>query len=132
MVKEVEKVRLDKWLWSVRIYKTRSLAAGACRNGNIKSGNKRLKPSYLLSADEHIEVKKGGFDLVFKVRKIISKRVSAQLAQMCYTNITSVDELNKFNNWFIGKARPEIRGKGSGRPTKKERREIDEFKEDAH
>ena len=125
----MDKVRLDKWLWSVRIFKTRSKAADACKAGSIKNHKKNLKPSFLVSPDDLLFVKKNGFLLQLQVVKIISKRVSAPLAQECYVNLTSNEELNKYKDWFIGKGRPEIREKGAGRPTKRERRTIDEFKD---
>jgi len=67
--------------------------------------------------------------MVYKVTGLITKRVSATLAAECYENLTSEEELNKYESWFVGKARPEVREKGAGRPTKRERREIDEWKE---
>jgi len=126
------KLRVDKWLWSVRIFKSRSKATAACKNGRIKSGEQTLKPSSLIQAGQKLEIKKDGFNLTFEINKIISKRVSATLAEPCYTNLTPVEELDKFKNWFIGKGRPEIRMKGEGRPTKRERREIDSFKEELY
>lgn len=128
----IEKIRIDKWLWSVRIFKSRSQATDACKSGSVKIEDKNVKPSYLLSRGEIVQVKKNGFNMVYKVIDLIAKRVSSPLALECYENLTSEDELNKFNSWFIGKARPEIREKGSGRPTKRERREIDEFKEEQY
>jgi len=126
---ELEKTRLDKYLWSIRIFKTRSVAANACRSGQVKNeAGKNLKPSYLISAHETLKLKKNGFNLILRAEKIISKRVGASIAQECYTNLTSPEEMNKYKSWFIGKARPEVREKGSGRPTKKDRRIIDEFK----
>lgn len=125
----MEKLRIDKWLWSVRIFKTRTLSAKNCKGGNIKINGDKAKPSSNISIDDIVGVHKNGFDLTFKVVKLISKRVGSPLAVVCYENLTSEEELNKFNSWFIGKGRPEIREKGSGRPTKKERRVIDEFKE---
>lgn len=125
----MDKVRLDKWLWSVRIFKTRSKATDACKAGNVKNHKKVLKPSFLVSPDELLFVKKNGFLLQFQIIKTIAKRVSAPLAQECYVNLTPDEELNKYKDWFIGKGRPEIREKGAGRPTKRERRTIDEFKE---
>ncbi len=73
---------------------------------------------------------KEGFNLTFEVVALINKRVSATLAQPCYKNLTPEDELNKYKDWFVGKGAPEKREKGAGRPTKRERREIDEFKDD--
>jgi len=125
----MEKVRLDKWLWSVRIFKTRSIAAEACKSGGVKNHKKSLKPSFLVSPDDLLFVKKNGFLLQFQVLKIIAKRVSAPLAQECYIDLTPAEELNKYKDWFIGKARPEMREKGAGRPTKRERRTIDEYKD---
>jgi len=123
------KTRLDKYLWSIRIFKTRTLASNACRNGHVKSATgKNLKPSYLIAPAETLRVKKNGFNLILRSKKIIGKRVGAPIAQECYENLTSDEELNKYKDWFIGKARPEIREKGSGRPTKRDRRELDEFK----
>ncbi len=123
-----EKVRVDKWLWSIRVFKSRSLATDVCKSGGVRAGEKVVKPSYLVGIGETLTVKKNGFQMVYKVKGLISKRVSATLAAECYENLTSEEELNKFNAWFIGKARPEIREKGLGRPTKRERREIDDFK----
>jgi ribosome-associated heat shock protein Hsp15 len=60
---------------------------------------------------------------------LLEKRVSAQIAQECYEDLTPQEELNKFNDWFVGKGRPERREKGAGRPTKKDRRTIEQFKE---
>jgi ribosome-associated heat shock protein Hsp15 len=79
-----------------------------------------------------VHVRKEGFNLVFIAKALINKRVSATLAAPCYDNITSEEELNKYKDWFVGKAAPERREKGSGRPTKKERREIEEYKDDIY
>ena len=72
-----DKTRIDKWLWSVRIFKSRTLASEACRSGRVKKGEMTLKPSYLVSPEEQISVRKGGYNFEFKVIKIISKRVGA-------------------------------------------------------
>jgi len=127
-----DKVRIDKWLWSVRIFKSRTLATTACKSGRVKIGETTLKASYLLSGNEHIHVRKGGYLFEFKVVKLISKRVSATLAQPCYEDLTPEDELNKYNTWYIGKASAEKREKGAGRPTKRERRDLEEFKDDRY
>ncbi len=126
----MQKVRLDKWLWSVRIFKTRTISTKACKAGKVKIEDQNLKPSFLLQGNEIVQVKKEGFNLSFKVLKLINKRVGAPLAIECYENLTSDEELNKYKSWFIGKASSERREKGAGRPTKRERREIDEFKDD--
>ena len=126
----LKKVRVDKWLWSVRIFKSRSMATDACKSGKVKIEGVKLKPSYLLQRGEILEVKKNGFNLIYKVLDLLEKRVSATLAEPCYENITPEEELNKYKDWFIGKAAPERREKGAGRPTKKERRVLDDFKDD--
>ena len=125
----MEKTRIDKWLWSVRIFKTRTIAADACKNGRVKIQSKLAKPSSFVLVGEIVEVKKEGFHLKFRGEQIIEKRVGAPIAEKCYTNITPAEELNKYTEWFVGKSQPEIREKGAGRPTKKERRESDEFKD---
>lgn len=124
----MDKVRIDKWLWSVRIFKSRTLATDACKSGKVKIKGVNVKPSYLVEREELVEVRKNGFDLQFKVIDLIQKRVSAPLAQQCYEDLTPAEELNKYQDWFVGKAAAEKREKGAGRPTKKERRTIDEFK----
>ncbi|MEM8526072.1 MAG: RNA-binding S4 domain-containing protein [Bacteroidota bacterium] len=125
----LKKVRIDKWLWSVRIFKTRTLATNACKTGKVKIDGENVKPSYLVQREEVVQVRKEGFDLQFKVLDLIEKRVGAPIAQKCYENLTSEEELNKYKDWFIGKGRPEVREKGTGRPTKKDRRQIEEFKD---
>lgn len=123
------KVRIDKWLWSVRIFKTRTQATDACKSGKVKIGESNVKPAYLVTRDETIFVKKNGFDMVYKVVDLIGKRVSATLAEPCYENLTPEEEMQKYKSWYVGKGRPEIREKGEGRPTKKDRRNITKFKD---
>ncbi len=82
-----------------------------------------------MQVGETVMVRKNGFDLVFKIEKLLNKRVSAVLAAPCYTNLTTEDELNKYKHWYVGKAAAEVRDKGEGRPTKRNRRELEEFKD---
>ncbi len=126
----LEKVRIDKWLWSVRIFKTRTIATDACKAGKIKVNGQIVKPSFNLQRGELIEVKKNGFNFQFKVLDLLSKRVGAPIARQYYEDLTPAEELNKYEAWFIGKTGTERREKGAGRPTKRERREIDRFKTD--
>lgn len=124
------KVRIDKWLWSIRIFKSRTLATDACKSGKVRIGEEPVKASYLLSENEIVTVKKEGFNLQFRSIQLIEKRVGAPIAVTCYEDVTSEEEKNKYKAWFLnGLAVTEKREKGAGRPTKKERREIDEFKE---
>ena len=120
--------RVDKWLWAVRIYKTRSLSTSMCKAGKVRVDNKLAKASSSVEEGATIRVKKNGFNLELIVNKVIDKRVSATLAAPCYTNITPEEEMNKYKDWFVGKAQSEFREKGAGRPTKRERREIEEYK----
>lgn len=126
---DLNKVRLDKWLWAVRLFKSRTMATDACKAGKIKLNGHSLKPSFMITVGETIEVKKNGFNLIFKVNQLLEKRVSAVLAAPCFEDLTPADELNKYKDWFTGKAGAEFRDRGEGRPTKKDRREIDEFKD---
>ena len=124
------KVRVDKWLWAIRIFKSRSLATKVAKDGKISVNGKKAKPSTSVVVGDRLTVSKIGYNFEFEVIKIIGKRVGAPIAVECYVDHTPEDELRKYDRWFIGKGRPEIREKGAGRPTKKERRDIDEFKGD--
>lgn len=127
----MSKVRIDKWLWSIRIFKTRTLATKVCKAGNVRSKNdKILKASSVVEEGDFITVRKNGINLKLEVVKLISKRVSSPLAKECYIDHTSPEELKKFESWFISSRGTEYREKGSGRPTKKERRDLQEFKID--
>ncbi|MBL7803186.1 MAG: RNA-binding S4 domain-containing protein [Saprospiraceae bacterium] len=124
------KVRIDKWLWSVRIYKSRTLATDACKAGKIKLGEIQAKPAQLVGPGDEVTVRKDGFNFQFRVVQAIEKRVGAPIAVTCYEDLTPPEERNKYQVWFIqSNANTEKREKGAGRPTKKERREIDEFKD---
>lgn len=126
----MDKVRIDKWLWSVRIFKSRTVATDACKGGKVKIKGESIKPSYQLQEGEVVQVRKNGFDFQFKAVKLIQKRVGAPIAITCYEDLTPKEELDKYKNWFVGKAAAEHRERGAGRPTKRERREIDRFKDD--
>jgi len=125
------KMRVDKWLWCVRIFKSRTKATDACKGRKISINNLAVKPSYLVTPGDILQVKKEGFNLEFEVVELLKNRVSATQAEPCYNNLTPQEELLKFKDWFVGKAAPERREKGSGRPTKKDRRTIDSFKNDS-
>ncbi|HPA36219.1 MAG TPA: RNA-binding S4 domain-containing protein [Chitinophagales bacterium] len=123
---ELEKIRIDKWLWAVRLFKTRSLAADACAAGKIKMDGESLKASYMLKAGQTIQVQKEGIRMIIKVVKLIEKRVGAPLAVQCYEDLTPPEEKDKlkFPSVFY-----EVRDRGIGRPTKKDRRAIEKFKD---
>ena len=117
--------RLDKWLWAARIFKTRSIAADACKNGRVTIGGVKQKASKMIKEGDIIEVRKPPITYSFKVRKAIQNRVGAKLVPEVLENVTAKEqlellEMNRIGG-FIGRAR------GTGRPTKKERRELDDF-----
>lgn len=124
-----DKVRIDKYLWAIRIFKSRSIATEACKEGKVKIRESNVKPSTLVVEGDVIDVVKDGFRLKYKIIALIEKRVSATLAKPCYEDLTPEEEINKYKSWFIGKGAPERRERGTGRPTKRERREIDDFKD---
>ena len=124
-----DKVRIDKYLWSIRIFKSRTLATDACKEGKVKLHEENAKPSAMVTVGDIIDVVKDGFKLKYKVIQLIEKRVSPILAKPCYEDLTPEEEINKYKSWFIGKGGPERRERGAGRPTKRERREIEEFKD---
>lgn len=126
----MEKVRIDKWLWAVRIFKSRTLATDACKSGKVKINDQPVKASYLVQREEIVGVRKEGFDLIFKVVELLQKRVGAPIAVTCYENLTPEEELHKYKDWYVGKGSSERRARGAGRPTKRERRDIDRFKDE--
>ena len=117
--------RLDKWLWAARIFKTRSIAADACKNGRITIAGVKQKASKMIKEGDIIEVRKPPITYAFRVLKAIQNRVGAKLVPEVLENVTSPDQLEllEMNRiiGFVGRAR------GTGRPTKKERRELDDF-----
>jgi len=124
----MSKVRIDKWLWSVRIFKSRTLATDACKGGKIKLGASTAKPSALVVVGDVVGVKKDGFFFQFRVVELIEKRVGAPIAVTCYEDVTTTEEREKYQAWFLNASNTVgKREKGTGRPTKKDRREMDEF-----
>lgn len=125
-----DKTRIDKWLWSVRLFKTRTVATDACKAGDVIIQGQPAKASQHVIPGMLITVRKNGFNYSYEVVRIIDKRVGAPIAVTCYIDHTPESELRKFEQWYLAKSgRAEFREKGSGRPTKKERREIDRLKE---
>jgi len=74
------KVRIDKWLWSIRIFKSRTLASDACKSGKVKVGDESVKPSFMISEGETVSVKKDGFNFQYRVIQLIEKRVGDPIA----------------------------------------------------
>lgn len=120
-----EVARIDKWLWAARIFKTRSIAADACKNGRVTISGVNVKPSHLIKSGEVVSVKKPPVVYSFKVLKTIEQRVGAKLLPEIYENVTEAKqyellEMSRISG-FVDRAR------GTGRPTKKERRALDAF-----
>lgn len=121
----IDTVRIDKWLWAVRIFKTRSQATEACKKGHITIGNMPVKPSREIHSGETVNVRMNPITRSFKVLKIADKRMSAKLVEGFMEDVTpneefEILEMQKLMNW-------NIRERGAGRPTKKDRRTLDDF-----
>lgn len=125
----MEVARIDKWLWAARIFKTRSIAANACKNGRVMLGGVNVKPSRTVKVGDVVSVKKPPVTYSFKILKTIEQRVGAKLLPEIYENVTDAKqyellEMSRISG-FVDRAR------GTGRPTKKERRALDAFAEPA-
>lgn len=114
-------VRLDAWLWSVRLYKTRSAATTACRAGHVRVGGQPAKPAAPLAVGAEVRVRQHGFDRILIVRGLLAKRVGAPVAAACY------DDLTPERPREIIPQVP-VRDRGAGRPTKKDRREMERLR----
>ncbi|MBO7610137.1 MAG: RNA-binding S4 domain-containing protein [Muribaculaceae bacterium] len=122
-------VRIDKWLWATRIFKTRTIATDACKLGRVTMNGMNVKPSRLIKAGDVISVKKPPVTYTFEVLNVLQNRVGAKLVPNYLRNITTRDQLELLEmvkiDGFVN------RQKGQGRPTKKEGREMKEFTDDA-
>ncbi len=120
--------RIDKWLWAARIFKTRTIAAAACKKGQVSMNGTQLKASRMIKAGDVVNVRKPPVTYSFHVLQPIEKRVGAKLLPEILENVTTPEqyellEMSKISG-FVGRA------KGTGRPTKKDRRSLDDFRED--
>lgn len=119
------KVRIDKWLWAVRIFKTRSLATDACRNGKVSINGQLVKASREVKPEDEISIRQQQMTKTVKVSALLEKRVSAKLVAQFMEDLTPASEYEKVETIrafsFI------YRPKGQGRPTKKDRRDIEKF-----
>lgn len=124
-----EKLRLDKYLWSIRLFKTRTMAAAACDSGKVKFDGLQAKAARNVSIGDEYEVKTEAKRWRIKVTGLVEKRVAAAEAVKNYIDITPEEELQRLKfqaaSFHTGKRQSKI-----GRPTKKERRDLDEFLED--
>ena len=121
----MNEARIDQWLWAARIFKTRSIAADACKNGRVTLNGVNLKPSRTIKEGDVLSVKKPPVTYSFKVLKTIEQRVGAKLLPEIYENVTDPKQYELLQmsriSGFIDRAH------GTGRPTKKERRALDAF-----
>ena len=121
----MEEVRVDKWLWAVRIFKSRTIAVDACKKNRVMIDNISVKASRTIKVGDVVQVKKPPVVFSFKVLKLADKRMGAKLVSEFMENVTTPDqyeilELNKISG-FVGRQR------GAGRPTKKDRRDLESF-----
>ncbi len=122
---EQEKLRIDKYLWAIRLFKTRSLATDACKAGRIKLNGQNLKPSAIVKIGEIYQVSKGNEKKVIQVIALLNNRVESKIAVTKYKDLTPEEETHAFKSMFHA---PSLkRDRGSGRPTKKDRRETDDL-----
>lgn len=121
----MNEVRIDKWMWATRIFKTRTIAAEACKKNRIAIGGVNVKPSRMIKTGEIIQVRKPPVTYSFKVLALTQNRMGAKLVPEYLENVTPPEqyellEINKISG-FVDRAR------GLGRPTKKDRRDLDQF-----
>lgn len=128
MAEAMEKLRIDKYLWAIRLFKTRSLATEACRAGKVKLNGQNVKPSYLVKVGETYQVQKGIERKTLYVTGLLARRGDAKTAVQFYEDRTPEEETYGFKSTF--QAPILKRDRGTGRPTKKDRREIDDLQTD--
>jgi len=122
---EAEKLRVDKYLWAIRIFKTRSLATDACKAGRVKLNGQNIKPSAIVKIGDVYQVSKGVERKVIEVLDFSYNRTDAKIAVTKYKDLTPVEETHAFKSVFHA---PTLRrDRGTGRPTKKDRRETDDL-----
>ena len=128
MAEEENIVRMDKWLWAARLFKTRSLAADAIKGGKVKIDGNPIKPSREVKEGDIIQVQIDQLHKVVQVKTVIKNRVSAKQVPEVYNDLTPKEEYERIE--FMHAYKAEWRDRGAGRPTKKERRMIERMKDD--
>lgn len=114
-------VRLDVWLWSVRLAKTRSAATADCRGGHVRLNGQPVKAAQPVHPGDEVRLRRPGIEHVYRVRRLLARRVGAPVARGAYEDLTPPPPPQML-------ARPPRRDQGAGRPTKKERREMDRLR----
>jgi len=123
-------MRIDKYLWCIRLFKTRSIATEACKKGHIKINDTNLKPSKEIFGNEEITIRKNQINYKIKVLDIPPNRVGARLVDLYRKDLTPKEEFEKTE--LLKYAKDYYRKKGTGRPTKKDRRDIDDYYDDSN
>ena len=113
--------RVDKWIWAVRLYKTRSDATEACKGGHVSVNGATAKPATTVAVGSRVEAKVGGRLRILEVTDVIEKRVGAAVAAACFVDHSPPEPV-------VDRTRVAVRERGAGRPTKRERRDIDRFR----
>ena len=123
----MDTIRIDKWLWAVRLFKTRTQASDACRGGKVKIDGQNVKPSREIREGEEIEVQMGIVRKKVAVKAILKNRVGAKLVENYMEDLTPTEEYEKLD--MLKQLNYEKRDRGTGRPTKKNRRDISKLKD---
>lgn len=118
-----EQTRIDRWLWAVRVYKTRAVASEACRGGHVQINDHPAKPASTVKIGDRVKARAGNRVRELEVRKIIEKRVGAVIAAECVIDHTPAPEPDPLNSAPVFQRDPR-----TGRPTKRDRREMDRFR----
>ena len=126
----MSEVRIDKFLWAMRIYKTRSIAADACKNGRITMNGVQLKPSRTFHVGDTFSVRKGPITYTYRILQLCQNRLGAKLVPEYLRDITSPAQLELLE--LARLAGQSGRDRGTGRPTKKDRRDIEIFMSDTY
>ena len=123
-------MRIDKYLWCIRVYKTRSLATDSCKKGHIKIGGSNVKASREVFGNELLLVRKDKINYQIRVIDLPQSRIGCKLVDLYRKDMTPAEEFNK--NELLKFAKEHYRKKGEGRPTKKDRRDIDGYQENTN
>lgn len=126
----MSEVRIDKFLWAMRIYKTRSIATDACKNGRITMNGVQLKPSRTFHVGDTFSVRKGPITYTYRILQLCQNRLGAKMVPEYIRDITAPEQLELLE--LARLAGQSGRDRGTGRPTKKDRREIETFMSDAY
>jgi ribosome-associated heat shock protein Hsp15 len=119
---EEETVRVDVWIWSVRLLKTRSMATAACRGGHVRVNDQRVKPASVVRPGDEVRLRHGGHERIVTVRRIVRKRVGAAVAAECYADNSPPPPP------AVARGPVALRDRGTGRPTKRDRRELERLR----